>query len=79
MNVLLKEKEIKDLADVISFSNSKYVEFCIKDSEVALLNTNPISMNLDSISQTIQNLSALEKMIDELIIKRVMINIANFF
>lgn len=92
MNEILKEKEMKDLADdykkcdyylnnlkngniaclddAINFSNKKYAEFCIKDSEIALMNTNLIPTNLDNISQTIQNLNALKKMIDEIIIKK---------
>ena len=66
----LKNGNTECLVDAINFSNNKYVEFCIKDSEVALLNTNPIPTSLDSVSQTIQNLRALEKMIDEIIIKK---------
>lgn len=66
----LKNGNIECLDDAINFSNNKYVEFCIKDSEIALLNTNPIPTNLDNISQTIQNLRALKKMIDEIIIKK---------
>lgn len=66
----LKNGNIDCLDDAINFSNKKYVEFCIKDSEVALMNTNLIPTNLDNISQTIQNLNALKKMIDEIIIKK---------
>lgn len=66
----LKNGNINCLADAINFSNKKYAEFYIKDSEVALMNTNLIPTNLDNVSQTIQNLNALKKMIDEIIIKK---------
>jgi hypothetical protein len=61
----LNNGDISCLEDAIAFSNKKYAEFCIKDSEVALMNTNPISTNLDNISQIIINLMALKKMIIE--------------
>lgn len=67
----LKNGNVNCLNDAIDFSNKKYAEFCIKDSEIALLNTNPIPTNLDNVSQTIQNLIALKKMIDEIICKKV--------
>ncbi len=67
----LKNGNIDCLDDAINFSNKKYVEFCIKDSEVALMNTNLIPTNLDNISQIIQNLNALKKMINEIICKKL--------
>lgn len=68
LNYLNKEKT-NYLNDAIDFSNKKYAEFCIKDFEVALMNTNPIPTNLDNVSQVIQNLTALKKMIGEIIKK----------
>lgn len=65
-----KNGNIACLDDAINFSNKKYAEFCIKDFEIALMNTNLIPTNLGNISQTIQNLNALKKMIDEIIIKK---------
>lgn len=57
------------LNEAIEFSNRKYKEFVVKNKEVALMNTSLFPTNLDSLSQTKQNLVAIEKMIDEIIIK----------
>ena len=67
----LSNKNINCLKEAIDFSDKKYAEICIKDSEVALINTNPIPSNLDNLSQTIQNLTALKKMINEIISKKL--------
>ena len=61
---------ISHLNEVIRFSEQKYQEFCLKDSEVVLLNTNFISTDLNIILQTKKNLIALKKMINEIIIKK---------
>ena len=66
----LNNGNISYLKDAIDFSNKKYQEFCIKDSEVAIMNTNFIPTNLDDLSQTIQNLIAIKKMITEIIYKK---------
>ncbi len=59
------------LYEAIDFSNKKYKEFCFKDAEVALLNTNFIPTNLDELSQTKQNLIAIKKMIAEILLKEL--------
>lgn len=61
---------IDSLKDAIDFSNRKYKEFCIKDTEFALMNTNLILTNLDNLTQTKQNLNALKRMISEIICKK---------
>ena len=66
----LKDGNIGCLNDAIIFSKNKYAEFYIKYSEVTLMNTNFAPTNLDDVSQTIQNLNALKKMINEIIIKK---------
>lgn len=66
----LNNGNIGYLKDAIDFSNRKYQEFCIKDTEVALMNTNLIPTNLDNLSQTKQNLNALKRMISEIICKK---------
>lgn len=66
----LNNGNIAYLKDAINFSNQKYQEFCIKDTEVALMNTNFVPTNLDSLSQTKQNLIAIKNMISEIIYKK---------
>ncbi len=66
----LNNGNIVYLKDAINFSNQKYQEFCIKDTEVALMNTNFVPTNLDSLSQTKQNLIAIKNMISEIIYKK---------
>lgn len=66
----LNNGNIAYLKDAINFSNQKYQEFCIKDTEVALMNTNFIPTNLDSLSQTKQNLIAIKNMISEILHKK---------
>ena len=62
---------ISCLNEAIGFSEQKYKEFCLKDSEVVLLNTNFIPTNLNIMLQTENNLIALKKMINEIIIKKI--------
>ena len=66
----LNSGNINYLNESIDFSNKKYKEFCIKDAEVALMNTNFIPTNLDNLSQTKQNLIAIKTMISEIIYKK---------
>ena len=61
----LTNGNINYLEDAIIFSEKTYDEFCIKDPEITAMNTNPFTTNLDKVSQTIQNLIALKKMITE--------------
>ena len=67
----LKNGNIHYLNEAIAFANKKYKEFCFKDTEVALKNTNFIPTNLDELSQTKQNLIAINKMIDEVLLKKI--------
>lgn len=66
----LNNGNINCLNEAIDFSNRKYSEFSIKDTEVVLMNTNFMPTGLDNISQTIQNLVAIKKMISEIIYKK---------
>lgn len=66
----LNNGNINYLNEAIDFSNKKYKEFCINDTEIALMNTNFIPTNLDDLSQTKQNLVAIKKMISEIISKK---------
>lgn len=66
----LNNRNINYLNEAINFANKKYKEFCIRDTEVALMNTNFIPTNLDDLSQTKQNLVAIKKMIGEVISKK---------
>lgn len=66
----LNNGNINFLKEAIDFSNKKYKEFSIKDTDIAVINTNPIPTNLDDITQTKVNLKALQKMIIEIISKK---------
>lgn len=66
----LNNRDINFLKEAIDFSNKKYKEFSIKDTDIAVINTNPIPTNLDDITQTKVNLKALQKMIIEIISKK---------
>ena len=66
----LNNGHINYLNEAIAFSNKKYKEFYFKDTEVALMNTNFIPTNLDELSQTKQNLIAIKKIIDEILLKK---------
>ena len=67
----LNNGNITCLNDAINFSNKKYREFYIKDTEISLMNTNFIPTNLDNVSQTIQNLIAIKNMINGKISKKI--------
>lgn len=66
----LNNGDINFLKEAIDFSNKKYKEFSIKDTDIVVINTNPIPTNLDDITQTKVNLKALQKMIIEIISKK---------
>lgn len=66
----LNNGNINYLNDAINFSNKKYLEFYTKEKEITIINTNFIPTNLDNISQTIENLTAIKRMISETILKK---------
>ena len=66
----LNNGNINHLNDAINFSNKKYLEFYTKEKEITIINTNFIPTNLDNISQTIENLTAIKRMISETILKK---------
>lgn len=66
----LNNGNINFLKEAIDFSNKKYKEFSIKDTDIAVINSNLIPTNLDDITQTKVNLKALQKMIIEIISKK---------
>ena len=66
----LNNGNINYLNDAINFSNKKYLEFYTKEKEITIINTNFIPTNLDNISQTIENLTAIKRMMSETILKK---------